>query len=642
MPDAQLQRSLAIHCIEGLPQSLQQSIIGSREFQTRYDVTTESTVSVGDGSAGFKRSSFYDAIRRLYEKPGSSSELTSGEGSVYSATLEERSGERVVQLSVGEQKIWLPAFWFLSPHASDRLSGFDAEANKRHLTDPVILEWRERLAKASLDDYEVYELHQELRLNPGEIAEAISGELASGTSSVSTLVPPKAIYYERLVGAQNGAVDLPTFVSRSAQARLRDLLDWKFGEGLRLALLMCPHSSLSAAIEVGQEDETAVTDVFSWLEARGDRFSQVAGIELGLRILDRFPAIEAILQRMVATLLEDDPDDAAGRLSLSASLAIFTDGELARLGILRRSPPYYRRLAAIAQASIIERELVAANVASSDFVDWALHRGGHSFFLQTLIDLRVEPRWLPDFLSPKQLKLEFLGRVYGAAANYGDAVTSAEFRELLTSDGPSAIRSQMVFPFAGLPGPLEGGQVSPLAPPDEFEKLSDSLKSAEITEQALAPFVNLALIYRFEQVHAKTIAAALKATKYQVSVRADSDLIFSLLAGLATIAAATRSKELADEVRILARVMRRRQGVSLQADSLMRIGLIAAAAESDLARWGDTVGQWLTEVSLEDMDRQTAAAMQSHVRRLCDLEPTLWQGCAKADAAFALVVGMTA
>ena len=88
--------------------------------------------------------------------------------------------------------------------------------------------------------------------------------------------------------------------------------------------------------------------------------------------------------------------------------------------------------------------------------------------------------------------------------------------------------------------------------------------------------------------------------------------------------------------------MRRRPGVALKADSLMRIGMIAAAAESDLTRWARTVGEWLTEVSLEDMDRYTAMAMRSHVRRLCELEPHLWKNCAKADATFSVVIGMAA
>jgi len=642
MTDAQLHRALVIQLIDNLPHSLQQAIIGSREFQTRYDVTTEARISLGDGSVSFKRSTFYDAVRNLYEKPGSQSELTSEEESVYTVTLEERSGERAVQLSAGERKILLPAFWFLSPHASDRLSGFDAEANKRHLIDPMILKWRERLAKASLGDYEVDELYQELGLNPGEVAEAIAAEIATGTSSIRVLVPPRAIYYDRLIGPLQNASDLPSFVSRTAQERLKNLLDCKFDEGLRLALLMCPHSSLSGAIEVGQIPEPAVVASFKWLEERGDRFSQVAGIELGLRLLPRFPAIECILHRMVVALLKDDPDDPAGRLNLSATLAIFTDAELARLRILRGVPPYYRRLAALAQASLIERELVAAGVACESFGSWTLEGRGQNFFLQSLIDLRTEPRWLPDFMSPDQLRFEFLGRVLGAAATHGDAVQSEKSRELLMGDGPSGIKSQLTFPFALLPGPLEGAHVPPLQPPDEFEQLSNSLKAAEISERVLAPFVNLALIYRFEETHAQIIATALRATKYRVDIQADSDLIFSLLVGLATIASVTRSKELADEVRILARVMRRRPGVALKADSLMRIGMIAAAAESDLTRWARTVGEWLTEVSLEDMDRHTAMAMRSHVRRLCELEPYLWKTCAKADAAFSVVVGMAA
>lgn len=642
MTDERLHRALVLRLLEHLPPVLEQEIISSREFQERYDVATEARISLGDGGVSFRRSAFYDAVRALYGAPGSGKELMSDEGVTYTVSLEERAGARTVVLTAGERRLLLPALWFLSPIAADRLAGFDQEANRRHLVDPLILEWRERLARKPLEDSEVDDFHQQLKMNPGEVAEVIAGEIATGTSRISALVPPEAVYYERLIGPRRDAADLVSFVELTAAERLRNLLGWNFLEGLRLALLICPQSLLTAAIEVDDIPEELVIEAFDWLKDHGDRFSQVAGTELGLRLLDRFPGIKPLLREIVADILRDNPDDPDGRLMLSASLAVFTDGELARLGILRSAPPYYRRLAALAQASLIERELIAAGVASASFGDWAREGRGQSFFLQSLIDLRLEPRWLPDFMSAEQLRYEFLGRISAAAAANSDRLHSDDFREMLIGDGPDSVSSQLKFPFAFLPGPLEGGQASPLSPPSDFEGFSKALEEGEITEQVLAPFVNVALIFRFEKSHAESIATALKARKYQVAMQGDSDRIFSLLVGLATIASVTRSTELADEVRILARVMRRRPGVVLKADSLMRIGMIAAAADAETARWSSRVGDWLTELSLEDMDRTTAVAMRSHVRRMCELEPRLWKTCAKADAALSVFVGMAA
>ncbi len=71
----------------------------------------------------------------------------------------------------------------------------------------------------------------------------------------------------------------------------------------------------------------------------------------------------------------------------------------------------------------------------------------------------------------------------------------------------------------------------------------------------------------------------------------------------------------------------------------MRIGLIAAASETDLQKWSATVGEWFTEIAYGEIDCDQARAMRSHVRRLCELVPLLWKSCGKAEAAFAAADG---
>jgi hypothetical protein len=113
----------------------------------------------------------------------------------------------------------------------------------------------------------------------------------------------------------------------------------------------------------------------------------------------------------------------------------------------------------------------------------------------------------------------------------------------------------------------------------------------------------------------------------------DGDRIFSLLSGLATVAAVTRSADLASEVRILTRAVRRRGQAKIPAHDAMRIGLIAAASHAGLVDWCKFFGEWVTEHSFEDLDRDTSEKLHSQILRLCHVEPRLWETCAKADAA---------
>src|SRR5664280_403363 len=116
-----------------------------------------------------------------------------------------------------------------------------------------------------------------------------------------------------------------------------------------------------------------------------------------------------------------------------------------------------RHLAAIAHASVIEREIIAAGVPPSTIHDWAFPSRGQLYYLQSFVDLRTEPRWLPDFILPNQLKAEFIGRIYTAGHYNAAKLQSAQLKSYLSDDASAPVKALVQFPFAFLPGPLEGG-----------------------------------------------------------------------------------------------------------------------------------------------------------------------------------------
>src|SRR5271165_1225677 len=119
------------------------------------------------------------------------------------------------------------------------------------------------------------------------------------------------------------------------------------------------------------------------------------------------------------------------------------EGEIARIGIARQRPPFWRRLATIAHASVLEREMVAVSEPTSDFIEWAMESRGQVFYMRSFVDLRTEPRWLPDFVSPPQLKSEFIGRIAAAAQVNLAKVQTAELKALVSGSGDSSLQSQV-------------------------------------------------------------------------------------------------------------------------------------------------------------------------------------------------------
>ena len=444
------------------------------------------------------------------------------------------------------------------------------------------------------------------------------------------------------MGDPNDKTELKGFVEDAAATRIQHWLKRDPIEGMKRAFLLSSHMLFVQAINLKDVPREQVLQFFNWLAKSGDRISQLGAIECGLTCLDILPELEAELVKMVQAFLSDDPDNKDGRPSLLSSLIVMVEGELARLGIAKRRPPFWRRLATIAHASVMERQILAAGIPPSTFLDWAMQSRGELYYLQSFIDLRREPRWLPDFVLPHQLKAECVGRIAGAGISNAAKIQTPDLKALLSEPDGGAIKSQLNFPFAFLPGPLEGGIESIVEMPPEIEAdLRKGLEAEELTAKSFISLVNSPLIFRIGPQLSQLAAQALRRAQYQLrQTRAQNDT-FSLLSGLATVAAATRSSELAEEVRVLVRVVRRTPGIDIAPEDAMRIAMIAAAAFNDIGKWCQFVGDWLTELAFENMSREKAAILQQHIRVLCQLEPNLWETCARAEAASSAYVQST-
>ncbi len=177
---------------------------------------------------------------------------------------------------------------------------------------------------------------------------------------------------------------LKAFVASVAVPRTHDLIRRQPFEGLKRALLLSSHSSLVQAIDLKDVPLGDLVRLYNWLGESGDRLSQLGGIECGFAFLDVFPELEATLVKLIQGFLADDAANTAGRFSLLSSLIVMVEGEIARIGIARQRPPFWRRLATIAHASVLEREIVAISDPASDFIEWAMQSRGRLFIRRLL------------------------------------------------------------------------------------------------------------------------------------------------------------------------------------------------------------------------------------------------------------------
>ncbi|MEO9963697.1 MAG: hypothetical protein ABJF07_25720, partial [Nisaea sp.] len=583
-----------------------------------------------DQGGSFPIQILYDALGRVISGLGPQ-QITAKDGSVWTAVSGTSEGEEGIMLSSGKRQHRIAEPWFIHPSAEIRLTGFERLKIEANVAGPEIETWKAKLSQSPLDYGFIPQLQKELALFPVNNAEALQLGVSRGELSNSALVPEEARYYHRLASNPGESTNALEYLQGVCSEHIGSLLNWNRIEGLRLSLLLSSHSQVARCIDLEAFEATEVNQVYEWLSAHGDRLSQVGGFELGVRHVDRFPGIEPHLADIATQISQDDPDKTSGRLYVSAHLFIFVEGSLARRGTLRSFPPFWRRQASFAQASLIERQLVAQKVQTEDIGEWLDAGRGQYFYLQTMADMRREPRWIPDFIEPHQLRHEFVGRIVAAACENAEKLPLAI--RALTLDGERPLAAHLTFPQSYNPGPMEGGASVPREPPDEISaEIRKNLEGAAGDVTTFAALVNCSLVFTIGPELAGLAAKTIRDLRYLLNT-GRTESVFPVLSGLAMVAAATRSPELAREVRVLVRAAFRRSPDAIDAINAMRIGLLAAAAHEGRDDWQEFVGEWITEIAFSALPDDDARQVLSHIRTLVQIEPGLGSTLSKAQAA---------
>ncbi|WP_433767480.1 hypothetical protein [Pseudomonas putida] len=618
------------------PSIIKRSLLDCSEFTDRLSVETTSRLSLSDLGVSFDSKIFFGAVSSVLSEPGSKSTVYDSESNEWALSVEVDEGVEFTLLSCGERRARLPYFWPISPNAPIRRAGLEKEAKLINLKGSVLQYWKELIdaAPLSLDDFNSF--RHDISLTPLRFAESLAAKLVRDDCSITDLVPLDLAYYEALVGLPFEGEDLSSYSEREVKPQLDQLLNWDSIQGLQYSLLFSCHSCFVSNIDLTGFELKDFLSVLEFVKNEGDIFSKVGAVELGLANVERWPEVQPFILSIIDELINDDPEDLRGRFTFISSLVVLVIGELARTKAFSGKPPFWVRLAAIAHASQIERVYVAAQAMPENFQSFVFESRGLYFFMQSLLDMRLEPRWQPDFVSPAQLKFELLGRVASALRLSQENLNLPRLTALAVEEvkGKSTI---LKFPESFLPGPLEGGVSSILQMPEEvLAGLEDQLTSDSISLDSFNSLVNSSLIFNITADHARLAATALRKVKYQLEQSGSRNNIFALISGLATVAAVTRSKELAGEVRILSRVTRRRKDSEISAEDELRIALVAVASVSDLDEWSSFLGDWLTEISYEAEVGAQSSRLLASLQVIIGLMPSLAITCSKAEASLSI------
>ena len=631
-----LQHVIVRDALDELPPILRNALLDDEAFVERWKIPTVTGMKLGKDGPSLRRDHLYQGIRAAIREPDSQVPIMDDKGVSWKIVARTTPDGLAFVIADSGRQLAIADHSALAEDPSIRIGWLERATRDVSLERTTCRKWRLRMEREPLGDDEFAELTSDLALTPTSVYRDIRETLGRGSVSIATLVPIDRRYYERFTGSVSSSTDVIGFVERDLALLTQRLQDQDPTQGFLLSLLTCSAGTVSANIRIDQLNSEQLVRVYEWLVEEGDPISQLGGVEVAFAHLDIYPELETFVETIVEKFIDDDPEDDGGWFSLLSAIVVLVSAELTRTNVLNKVPPFYRRQVAITQAALIIRAIIAASVERENITKWANTVGnGYISFLQGLVDLRVEPRWLPDFFTPHQLRAEFIGRIIHTVAQHEAKIQSQSLRELVVERN-SRLLVAVESPLWMLPGPLQGS-ITPKnpIPGDYLANVTARLEAERLEPDSFAGLVNAALIFDLPASLAGLAATALRRVKYSIDNAGDDKIILSLIRGLAILASVTRDTVLADTLRVLVRVSRRKGRFHTNPDEEWRIAMMAAASHEQLGDWAVFAGEWITEFAFEIEDKEAAQRCLGMLRRLVQIEPALACHCAAADAALA-------
>ncbi|MDH5413794.1 MAG: hypothetical protein OEW87_06630 [Flavobacteriaceae bacterium] len=604
---------IASHVINLFPRLVRAELLSDSKLSEELGLQTDATVSFDDKDVSFSRRSLFKAIRSAFENVKEDICLEDSNSNIWSLR-NHLSEHPTFSLTKGDEQILNNSFWPLVGDLDRRLRIFETKAKDRSFSKEDLERWQQILSAPMTSDDDVSDLLIDLDRSPSHIEALLRQEFQGSSNKISTLVPDNIRYYERLVGKFCGSKNIEEYCS----GELKQYFDTRIESGMtENDLLLCMHKSISAVVSNSLVDETQYYTMASQAIETCHPILLISCLEIG--ILKFTGSSVELLKKLFECI---SSSKTAENMRIFCSMAVFVDGELARLQIFKGMPPFYRRLASFAQSALIVKVGLEEGVVFDKVEQWAAQQRGLYFICQNFIDLMEEPRWLPIYLTAEQFINELYGRVNIACQE----AETCEVVEYLQKGLLSGSRLNMQ---SFLPGPLEGNS-TPADVPDEISSMLGKHINGEASLESYRVLINSAPFWKIDDKYLDRAVSLLESAQHKLATVNDKDSVFQVLNGLAQVSCMTRSRKLASSVTTLSRLYRDYIDVDSEPENYLLLGVVAGAAFEDKDGWAEFIGQWCTELSYLPLSDGAILSICEMLERLCILEPYLYHTCSKA------------
>lgn len=607
VPVARAAMLLAQKWINDLPVSIRSRLIDTGVLQ-RFGLTSSANISIAiDGMVvEFNLDELYVAVTAalggasptpVTDRSGVCWDVTAGDGGL-STCSDPASGRKFLVKHA-------PLF---ARDAAPRLAYLRKLADEYGLDEDALVPWIDEVASAPLTAMRLELLIRDIDDTPKTFHDSIRRALRDGSIDVPQMVPLIRRYFARLLRPWGGEEDLHAYAEKLGQ----HCLGGSLADQLSHALLWSGHASTVPAKLVMNASPDVLREVVNRLLQRIDLWSLTGLLEALLARDDAATELRDLSQTLLGRMSEV-ANDGNDRFRMTSALVMLVDGFLHSSGLFADDPPFWRRLASISHAALLERAIGDLCVPSEKFVTWAA-KYGHQFQATTLVDLRAEPQWSWFFLEPEQLRQELLGRALNACERHRDHVVAIGYEDRVFGANADSIAAQVSVLHSTLPGPLEGGVNQAQVSNTEFgETVEIGLADASIPLlQRVHATAHMACLSALPQRAFDLLASAVSELSKLDDLPGTIEQLSSALMGLSMASARSRSTTLADEIDALLRAH-----PSIPISIRFTVGMTLCAIHEGADRWRDAVAQRARMLAMGDVSREDAEYLFGMLTSMC-------------------------
>lgn len=403
LPD--LSRLRAVFALSKLESQLSSDVIADGAIATKFDIPTHRPANLGS-EVTVHQERLLEAFRDVLA------------GKRVTSIVDERGKRLKVKIAItdnGTARIVVNKKGFafthaglLSPDRDNRRALLDRYLRERSLASSSVDELRSLVSKQEMtyDDFAI--AISTISGSPESFLQTIKSKLTSRDLSNADLLPADKRHWDNLVAPWRNSETLEKFLRLEwEEQRVRAFHENPTGAFFVSSLSWCAPNLVP--IETIRALPTDVTlNLLERVSTLPDHFAVTGAFEVCADRLSTDSRFEAAGTKLLDQLL-GNMEQLLERCTFFAAIFTLTLVRLAQHQQLRHNPPFWRRVIAVANASLVARACGTEN--AEKLFEWSVKHSGKAFLLSTLLEEFSEARWKPDWVSGDHLTADAFGRI---------------------------------------------------------------------------------------------------------------------------------------------------------------------------------------------------------------------------------------